>query len=109
ASADERARDDVRLLGDLLGEVLRAQEGPALFELVEQVRALAKRGRSGSALDAEALRNLLAALPTEEALPLARAFAHFLALANIAEQHHRVRPRRERRLAPGATSPTAQA
>jgi phosphoenolpyruvate carboxylase len=109
ASADERARDDVRLLGDLLGEVLRAQEGPALFELVEQVRALAKRGRSGSALDAEALRNLLAALPTDEALPLARAFAHFLALTNIAEQHHRVRRRRERRRVPGSVSPTAQA
>jgi phosphoenolpyruvate carboxylase len=106
---DERARDDVRLLGDLLGEVLRAQEGPALYELVEQVRALAKRGRSGSALDAEALRSLLATLPTEEALPLARAFAHFLALTNIAEQHHRVRRRRERRRAPGAVSPTAQA
>ncbi|HEY0714236.1 MAG TPA: phosphoenolpyruvate carboxylase, partial [Polyangia bacterium] len=112
SDGNERAREDVRLLGDLLGEVLRAQEGPALFELVEQVRALAKRGRSGSALDAEALRRLLAALPTPEAMPLARAFSHFLALTNIAEQHHRVRRRRQRRRAsPIArpSTPTGQA
>ena len=81
-------RDDIHLLGDLLGETLRAQEGDALFELVEQVRALAKS-------DFDALAELLAARATEEALPVARAFAHFLGLANIAEQHHRVRRRRE--------------
>jgi phosphoenolpyruvate carboxylase len=102
-------RDDVRLLGDLLGEVLRGQEGNELFALVEKVRALAKRARSGNADDAEGLRALLAALETDEALPLARAFAHFLALANIAEQHHRVRLRRERRRAAGARGAVADA
>jgi phosphoenolpyruvate carboxylase len=93
----DRLRDDVRLLGDLLGEILRGEEGLALYGLVERVRALAKRARSGNAEDAEALRALLVSLETEQALPLARAFAHFLTLANIAEQHHRVRLRRERR------------
>jgi phosphoenolpyruvate carboxylase len=107
----ERLREDVRLLGDLLGEILRGEEGPALFKLVEKVRALAKRARSGNTDDAEALRARLASLDTGEALPLARAFAHFLALTNIAEQHHRVRLRRERHRAadgPGA-SPVAVA
>jgi phosphoenolpyruvate carboxylase len=77
--------DDIHLLGDLLGETLRAQEGDALFELVEQVRALAKAGRFDE----------LASQPAHLGLPVARAFAHFLNLANIAEQHHRIRRRRE--------------
>jgi phosphoenolpyruvate carboxylase len=105
----DRLRDDVRLLGDLLGEILRGQEGNELFALVEKVRALAKRARSGNLEDAEELRSLLAGLDTADAKPLARAFAHFLALANIAEQHHRVRLRRERRRSPGARSAVAEA
>jgi len=84
-------RDDVRLLGELLGDVLREHAGQALFELVEKVRASAKRARLGHGEDATALQEALAAIPTVMALPLARAFAHFLALANVAEQHHRAR------------------
>lgn len=88
-------RDDIHLLGDLLGETLRSQEGVRLYERVERVRALAKSARAGNEQDFDELAKLLATLPTEEALPIARAFAHFLNLANIAEQHHRVRRRRE--------------
>jgi phosphoenolpyruvate carboxylase len=87
-------RDDVRVLGELLGDTLRAREGEALFQTVERVRAMAKRAGEG---DDEAFRRLaddLAALPVEAALPVARAFAQFLNLANIAEQHHRIRRRR---------------
>jgi phosphoenolpyruvate carboxylase len=91
---DQPLRDDVHLLGDLLGQTLRAQEGQSLFEMVERVRALAKSGRTGNAGDFDELAELLAARPTSEALPVARAFAHFLSLANVAEQHHRVRRRR---------------
>ena len=105
----DRLREDVRLLGDLLGETLRGQAGGALFTLVERVRALAKRGRSAEALDAGALHGLLASLDPDEALPLARAFAHFLGLANIAEQHHKARLRRERLRATGARGATAEA
>jgi len=96
-------RDDVRLLGELLGQVLRAHEGDALFQQVEHVRALAKRARSGSDADFDTLATRLSELPVDAALPLARAFAHFLNLANIAEQHHRVRRRRAHRREPGAT------
>ncbi|NUP08567.1 MAG: phosphoenolpyruvate carboxylase [Polyangiaceae bacterium] len=88
---DAPLRDDVRLLGELLGAVLRAHEGTALFDLVEEVRALAKRARGGNESDAAALRSRLAAIPAATAVPLARAFAHFLGLANVAEQHHRAR------------------
>jgi phosphoenolpyruvate carboxylase len=88
-------RDDVRRLGEILGETLRRQEGQALFERVERVRALAKRARH--AADGEALEALAAELrtiPVAAALPIARSFAHFLNLANVAEQYHRVRRRR---------------
>ena len=44
----ERLRDDVRMLGALLGETLRLREGAALYETVERVRALSKSGRAGS-------------------------------------------------------------
>src|SRR6185312_5996596 len=91
----ERLRDDVRLLGGLLGETLQLREDPALFETVERVRALSKSGRAGSDRDLDALAELLRALPVASAVPVARAFSHFLTLANIAEQHHRVRRRRE--------------
>jgi phosphoenolpyruvate carboxylase len=90
----ERLRDDVRLLGGLLGDTLRQREGPALYEFVERVRALSKSGRAGSDRDLDALADLLRGLPVESAVPIARAFSHFLTLANIAEQHHRVRRRR---------------
>ncbi|MFL6246666.1 MAG: phosphoenolpyruvate carboxylase [Thermoanaerobaculia bacterium] len=94
-SPDQALRDDVHLLGDLLGDTLRAQGGVELFEMVERVRTLAKSGRAGNDADFDALAELLAARPTSDALPVARAFSHFLNLANIAEQHHRVRRRRD--------------
>ena len=90
----ERLRDDVRLLGGLLGETLRQREGAALYEIVERVRALSKSGRAGSDRDLDALAELLRGIPVESTVPIARAFSHFLTLANIAEQHHRVRRRR---------------
>jgi phosphoenolpyruvate carboxylase len=90
-----RLRDDVRLLGSLLGRVLQEQEGTPLFDAVEQVRNLSKSARGGDLGAEQALSTLLAELPIEQATPVARAFAQFLALANIAEQHHRVRRRRD--------------
>jgi phosphoenolpyruvate carboxylase len=87
-------RDDVRLLGDLLGETLRRHEGQAIFDTVERVRALSKKARGGSDADFATLTRILEQMPVEEALPVARAFSHFLNLANIAEQHHRIRRRR---------------
>ena len=95
-------RDDVRLLGELLGQVLREQEGDDLFQRVERVRALAKSARSGAG-EFERLADDLASMPVEAALPVARAFAHFLNLANIAEQHHRIRRRRAYQRDPAAS------
>ena len=95
-------RDDVRLLGELLGETLRRDEGLPHYERVERVRALAKLTRTGTGDDDfETLAAELKAMPVDAALPVARSFAHFLNLANIAEQHHRVRRRREIEREPG--------
>ncbi|HMB69647.1 MAG TPA: phosphoenolpyruvate carboxylase, partial [bacterium] len=88
-------RDDVRRLGRILGDCVREQAGGDLFQLVERVRALAKGSRAGAERDFDELARLLSDMPVEDSLPLARAFAHFLGLANIAEQHHRIRRRRE--------------
>ena len=88
-------RDDVRLLGRLLGETLRTHGGTGLFETVERVRMLSKASRSvGKEGKFNELASLLSQLPVESATPLARAFSHFLNLANVAEQHHRIRRRR---------------
>lgn len=94
ADPHEPLRDDVRWLGELLGETLKAREGIALFDTVERVRALSKAGRAGDEAALDALAELLRSLPVEHAVPVARAFSHFLTLANIAEQHHRIRRRR---------------
>ena len=80
-------RDDVRLLGELLGETLKAHAGEAIFQRVERVRALSKSARAGSGEDFRVLAAELRGMSLDEALPVTRAFAQFLHLANIAEQH----------------------
>lgn len=97
-------RDDVRLLGALLGETLKEQVGEDLFAVVEQVRVLSKSAHQKNNEDFEELKRVLGRLPDEEALRVSRAFAQFLTLANIAEQHHRVRRRREYQRAPDASA-----
>jgi phosphoenolpyruvate carboxylase len=94
---DAALETDVRLLAQLLEDILSEQEGPWLATLLKQVIECATRARSGSADDAQVLRKLLGSLDSEQALPLARAFSHFLALANMAEQHHRIRMARARK------------
>jgi phosphoenolpyruvate carboxylase len=86
-------RQDVRLLGALLGDTLRERGGQQLFDTVEHVRNLAKATHAGDRPLAD-LARLLGSLPVDAAIPLARAFTHFLNLANVAEQHHRIRRRR---------------
>ncbi len=90
-STDGPLREDIRQLGELLGETLREQGGAELLETVERIRSLAKDARQG---DAQADRQLdaeLTGLRDDMIMPVVRAFSHFLNLANIAEQHHRVR------------------
>ena len=100
----EYLRNDVRMLGAMLGDAFREREGTEFFDRVESVRALAKEARGASVADASRLRELLSGLTSGEAHLLARAFSHFLNLANIAEQHHRVRRNRQASIAREAGS-----
>jgi phosphoenolpyruvate carboxylase len=97
ADPSDALRRDISTLGHLLGDTLLEQEGPALYELEETIRALAKerrkKGRRGPA--AARMSALLEALPTKTAERVARAFTHYFQLVNLAEQHHRTRRRRE--------------
>ena len=97
---------DVELLAGQLVDVLREQEGPELVGLLDETMALARRARLADRIAAEALRARLAAPESAQALDVSRAFAHLLALANIAEQHHRIRVRRLAACAPAAQSTT---
>ena len=87
----EDLRDDVRMLGQSLGDVMKADLGEEFLEKVEQVRHLAKAARTSPDESVEQLIDVLHGLGDDEVLPIARAFTQFLNLANIAEEHHRVR------------------
>jgi phosphoenolpyruvate carboxylase len=87
-------REDVRMLGELVGQTVALQEGRLRYDLVERVRLLSKAARHGDADAWTELRRVLADVTPQDALVVARAFAHFLSLANIAEQYHRIRRRR---------------
>ncbi|HTO20781.1 MAG TPA: phosphoenolpyruvate carboxylase [Pseudomonas sp.] len=97
---DARLREEVHLLGELLGETIRAQLGDDFLDKIERIRTGAKGARRGSQAAADQLGDTLDGLREEELLPVARAFNQFLNLANMAEQHHQVR-----RQAPGEPEP----
>ena len=94
AEIDPRLREDVHLLGEMLGDTFRAERGAAFLAKIERIRKGAKSARRGSEEGARQLGETLDALAEDELLPVARAFNQFLNLANIAEQHHRIRRRR---------------
>ncbi|WP_445355186.1 phosphoenolpyruvate carboxylase [Microbulbifer sp. EKSA008] len=94
-------REDVRLLGEELGAVLRNQVGEPLFDTVENIRQAAVESRSKGAMQADHLRELLDPLDDATLLEVARAFSQFLNLANIAEQRHRERLHRQHQRFPG--------
>lgn len=88
---DPRLRDNVRLLGDLLGEVILEDRGPAFFDTIERIRTLAKAWRAGDAAALTHMQEVVSRLREPELVHLARAFHQFLNLSNIAEQFHRIR------------------
>jgi phosphoenolpyruvate carboxylase len=95
--SDVPLRDDIRLLGRLLGESIKELEGEQVFSVVEKVRQHAirfTRSRdSGSDIEmAEALNSL----PQESSISVVRAFSYFLHLVNIAEDQHHIRLHRQR-------------
>ena len=86
--------EDIRLLGRILGDVIREQEGAQAYELVEQVRQLsvAFRRDADEAAD-KALKKLLKGLSSDQTVSVIRAFTYFSHLANLAEDRHHIRRR----------------
>ena len=95
SSKDLPLREDIRLLGRILGDTLREQEGEATYELVENVRrsSVLFRKKQENA-DRIQLENLLDHLTPADTLSVVRAFSYFSQLSNIAEDLHHNRRRR---------------
>lgn len=86
--------EDIRLLGRILGDVIREQEGLATYELVERIRKLSVAFRRDADQEADrALKTLLKSLSGDEAVRVIRAFTYFSHLANLAEDRHHIRRR----------------
>ncbi len=95
--SDEQALiDDIRLLGRILGDVIREQEGEEAFALVEKIRTLSVSFRRDADHAADrALKSLLKGLSAAETVRVIRAFTYFSHLANLAEDRHQIRRRTE--------------
>lgn len=92
---DAELREDVHMLGSLVGEVIREQGGDALFEAVESDRQAAIARRDG---DESCTLKLVAhtrGVPAAEARDLVRAFSTWFEMVNMAEKVHRIRRRRQ--------------
>jgi phosphoenolpyruvate carboxylase len=87
--------EDIRLLGRMLGDVIREQEGREAFELIERIRQLSVAYRiRRDASAGRVLDRLLKNLSADQTVTVIRAFSYFSHLANIAEDRHHVRRRR---------------
>ncbi|MBR0717450.1 phosphoenolpyruvate carboxylase [Bradyrhizobium liaoningense] len=95
--ADARLRDDIRLLGRILGDTVRDQEGAETFDLVERIRQTSIRfHRDEDRLARRELEQILDGMSIADTVRIVRAFSYFSHLANIAEDHNNIRQMRAR-------------
>jgi phosphoenolpyruvate carboxylase len=90
--ATEPMRADIRLLGTILGDTVREQNGDEVFDLVERARVESFRVRH-SEIDRAEMSRMFDGIDIHLAIPIIRAFSHFALLANVAEDIHRERRR----------------
>ena len=88
-------RENVRVLGEMLGDCIRQKPGEDCFRLVEEVRHAAKADRRQESGSGQRLAKLLGSLDDDQLVPVTRAFNQFLNLANLAEQYHNIRRHRD--------------
>src|ERR1700687_3883708 len=95
SDSDRALRGDIRLVGRVLGETVRAQEGEAVFATVEIIRqtSIAFR-REGDTAARRELEVTLNSLSHDRTIEVVRAFSYFSHLANIAEDQHNIRSMR---------------
>src|SRR6204780_2126146 len=88
-------RADIRLLGRILGDTVREQEGAAVFEIVERIRQSSIRFHRDNEIGARReLAAILGSLTADQTLAIVRSFSYFSHLANIAEDQHHIRRNR---------------
>ena len=92
---DKALRDDVRVLGALVGEMLAEQQGKEFLQLVEAVRRTAIQRRESDMSASAELNELLGGMDMIEAANLVRAFMTYFQVVNLAEKVHRIRRRRD--------------
>src|SRR6267142_5891715 len=101
--ADARLREDIRLLGRILGDTVRDQEGADVFELVERIRQTSIRfHRDEDKTARHELEIILDGMSISQTVRIVRAFSYFSHLANIAEDHNNIRQMRARSTAAGS-------
>ncbi len=102
---DARLRNDIRLLGRILGDTVRDQEGDDVFDLVERIRQTSIRfHRDEDRLARGELETILDSMSISETVRIVRAFSYFSHLANIAEDQNNIRQMRSRHAGAGAPS-----
>src|ERR1700712_2151657 len=102
---DARLRTDIRLLGRILGDTVRDQEGADVFDLVERIRQTSIRFHRDEDKQArQELEAILDSMSTGQTVRIVRAFSYFSHLANIAEDQNNIRQMRARSTAGGAPS-----
>src|SRR5438477_9747144 len=89
---DARLRNDIRLLGRILGDTVRDQEGADVFDLVERIRQTSIRfHRDEDKLARRELETILDGMSISDTVRIVRAFSYFSHLANIAEDQNNIR------------------
>ncbi len=89
-------REDIAMLGELLGDTIHDLDGPESLDLVERLRRLAWDRRSGRPGAAAEMAQVIAGLDHDQLRIVIRAFSIFLDLANLAEDCQRIRVLRQR-------------
>src|SRR6476659_3181335 len=86
--ATEPMREDIRLLGAILGDTVREQNGEEVFDLVERARVESFRVRR-SEIDRTEMARMFDGIDIHQAIPVIREFSPFALLAKVAEDIHR--------------------
>jgi phosphoenolpyruvate carboxylase len=103
---DARLRTDIRLLGRILGDTVRDQEGAEVFDLVERIRQTSIRfHRDDDRPARRELEIILDSMSISETVRIVRAFSYFSHLANIAEDQNNIRQMRTRSTTAGSPRP----
>ena len=92
---DAPLKDDIRLLGRILGDTVREQQGAEVFDIIERIRLASIRFHRDNEVSARReLAAILDSLDADQTLTIVRAFSYFSHLSNIAEDQHHIRRNR---------------